>query len=350
LSLTSATLPLYTGGRIRSNIDAANHQLGSRRAQEGRAVLDLKLTVAQAYIGVLRARRNLEVARINEEQLASFLRDVKNRQAEGLAIRSDELAAEVALSTARQAEVRARTSLASGWSTYNRYLGRPLNQVVALDELAPAPPVADWQTLAAQAVRAHAEFASLDERQVNELIQHAWQARPELADLTEQARALGAQAEATRAAVRPQVGVLGGFAYVGANGLAPQGFGVAAFYVDWTLFDGQGARRRAESLRVQERAVIAQRCDLVADIALEVRNRWLELQQARENAIETRVAVAQAEENIRVITERYRQGLSTYTEVLDAETRRVQSLTNDYNARYDESLALYLLRRSVGDL
>jgi outer membrane protein TolC len=349
-SLTSATLPLYTSGRIRRNIDAANHQLGARRAQEFRAVLDLRLTVAQAYIGVLRARRNLAVARTNIEQLTSFLRDVKNRQAEGLAIRSDELAAEVSLSTARQAEVRARTSLASAWSTYNRYLGRPMNQVVELDELTPAPHAGDWQALAAQAVRAHAAFASLDERQVNELIQHAWHVRPELADLTEQARSLNAQADATRAAVRPQVGVVGAFVYLGANNLAPQGFGVAAFYLDWTIFDGQGARRRAESLRMQEHAAMAQRCDQAAEIALEVRKRWLELQQAREISVETRVAVAQSEENIRVITERYRQGLSTYTEVLDAESRRVQSLTADYNAHYDEGLALFELKRSVGDL
>ena len=34
LSLTTATVPLYTAGRIRRNIDSANHQLNSRRAQE----------------------------------------------------------------------------------------------------------------------------------------------------------------------------------------------------------------------------------------------------------------------------------------------------------------------------
>jgi hypothetical protein len=36
--------------------------------------------------------------------------------------------------------------------------------------------------------------------------------------------------------------------------------------------------------------------------------------------------------------------------VLDAETRRVQSLNNLYNAVYDESLAAFRLQRAVGDL
>jgi outer membrane protein len=58
----------------------------------------------------------------------------------------------------------------------------------------------------------------------------------------------------------------------------------------------------------------------------------------------------QAEENARVITDRYRQQLSTYTEVLDAVTRRVTLLNNFYNAVYDENLAFFRLRRSVGAL
>ncbi len=63
-----------------------------------------------------------------------------------------------------------------------------------------------------------------------------------------------------------------------------------------------------------------------------------------------RFAVIQAEENVKVITDRYRQQLSTYTEVLDAETRRVTSLNNFYNAVYDENLATFRLQRAVGDI
>ncbi len=42
--------------------------------------------------------------------------------------------------------------------------------------------------------------------------------------------------------------------------------------------------------------------------------------------------------------------MSIYTEVLDAETRRLESLTNFYDAFYDEALALFRLHRAVGDL
>ena len=163
--------------------------------------------------------------------------------------------------------------------------------------------------------------------------------RPELVGLSEQARGFNAQAEATRAGIRPQVGFSMGFIYLGSNNIVPQGIGAATFYADWTLTDSGATRRRAAAIQQQERAALKRREDTAADIALEVRTRWLDLQQARRRVPVAKLAIVQAEENINVITDRYRQQLSTYTEVLDAETRRVQSLSNFYNAVYDESLA-----------
>jgi outer membrane protein len=143
VSLTFANLPLYTGGRLRRNIDAASAQVGAQRAEEFRTALDLKLTVAEAYVDVLRAQRNLEVARTDVERLSLFARDVRNRREQGLAIRSDELAAEVSLANARLAEIQTRTALESAWATHNRYLFRPLTETATLEELTAFPADAD---------------------------------------------------------------------------------------------------------------------------------------------------------------------------------------------------------------
>lgn len=350
VSLTFASVPLYTGGRLLRNIDAADAQLGAQRSEEVRTAMDLKLTVAEAYVGVLRAQKNLEVARSNVEQLTAFAQDVRNRREQGLAIRSDELAAEVSLANAQLSEIQARTSLESAWATYNRYLCRPLTDTTTLEELTAIPLTADWRRLAEEAVKDLGTASASNEEEVRELTAHAIGARPELAGLTAQARGYGAQAEATRAGVRPQVGFSMGFVYLGTNNMVPQGIGAATFYADWTITDGGATRRRAAAIQQQERAALKRRADTAADIALQVRTRWLDLQQARRRVPVAKLAIVQAEENINVITDRYRQQLSTYTEVLDAETRRVQSLSNFYNAVYDESLAMFRLHRAVGDL
>jgi outer membrane protein TolC len=350
VSLTFASVPLYTGGKLLRNIDAADAQLGAQRSEEFRTAMDLKLTVAEAYVGVLRAQKNLEVARSNVEQLTAFARDVRNRREQGLAIRSDELAAEVSLANAQLAEIQQRTSLESAWATYNRYLCRPLIDEPALEELSAIPLTADWKRLAEEAVKDMSIASASNEAEVQDLTFRAMGSRPELVGLSEQARGYGAQAESTRAGVRPQVGFAMGFVYLGSNNMTPQGIGAATFYADWTITDSGATRRRAAAIQQQERAALRRRADTAADIALQVRTRWLDLQQARRRVPVAKLAIVQAEENTNVITDRYRQQLSTYTEVLDAETRRVQSLSNFYNAVYDESIALFRLQRAVGDL
>jgi outer membrane protein TolC len=338
LSINYASLPLYTGGRIRQGVAAARAEVGARRTDEFRTEIDLKLTVAEAYLGVLRAQKNLEVAHGSVEQLSAFARDVRNRCEQQVAIRSEVLAAEVALASARLAEIQAGSMLKTAWATYNRFLCRPLDQTARLDELA------------AISTPASIGPGPANESEVNNLTDQALRLRPELAGLSYQASALGAQAEAARAAVKPQAGFA--LAYVPLSTQSPfsQGIGASAFYLDWTLSDGGVSRRKAAALRHQEAATLKQRAEIGSDIALEVRTRWLELQQARQRIPVARLAIAQAEENVKVIKDRYRQQLSTYTEVLDAENRRVQALNNFTNAVYDESLVGFRLHRAVGDL
>jgi outer membrane protein TolC len=61
-------------------------------------------------------------------------------------------------------------------------------------------------------------------------------------------------------------------------------------------------------------------------------------------------AVAQAEENLRVVRDRYLSGEGTNTEVLDAEALRTASRGNFDNARYDAALAQQRLARAIGRL
>jgi outer membrane protein len=52
ISLTFASVPIYTGGRITNNIRAARSQQNYQQSEVFRTVLDLKITVAEAYISL----------------------------------------------------------------------------------------------------------------------------------------------------------------------------------------------------------------------------------------------------------------------------------------------------------
>jgi outer membrane protein len=347
-AVTSLNQPLYAGGRIRSQVRAADAQLAEQKAGQFRTVLDLKLSVAEAYVGVLQARRNLEVAKSDVTRLQSFVNDVESRRRVGMATRNEELSADVSLANARLREIQTRNAQRIAWATYNRYLMRPLEAPVELDELGPPPSAARHDVPPDSHEQMTAAPAMQDELAV--LTEQAVRSRPELAELSGRARALRAQAEVTRSSVRPNVNLGLNYVYVGFNTLANRDIWAATAVGTWSFYDGGVSRRQAQAQEQQGQAAMQQRADQAAAIALEVRTRWLNLTEARERVDVARVAVDQSDENVNVVTDRYRQQLSTYTEVLDAEAQRVQAYANFYNAVYDSALAWFRLHRAVGDL
>ena len=347
---TALSLPLYTGGRLRNNVDAADATVSSTRADARTEAMDLRLNVAQAYVGVLNADKSLAVADSNVERLGSFLDDVRNRLGEGLATRNDELSAEVSLANAVQSRIAAQREVATAWATYNRYLCRPLTAIVPLEELTVAPATGDLNDLTTQALRSTPEFAEAGESEIRAMTAHALQTRPELVSLTEQSRSLGFQAKSARSGTRPQITANVGHTYLGINSLSDQNFLTSTLFLNWTLGDSGATRHRTAALHRRELATLSRRADTAAGVALEVRTRWLELAETRRRIPVARGAIAQSEENVQVVLDRYREGLSTYTQVLDAEAQRVQSFNNYYDSVYQGVLASFRLRRAVGDL
>ncbi len=81
-----------------------------------------------------------------------------------------------------------------------------------------------------------------------------------------------------------------------------------------------------------------------------MRQAWLDIEESRQRVIVTAQAAEQAEENLRIARERYTAGLGTQTQLLQAETLRVQALSNRDNASLDAGLAQLRLARAVGAL
>jgi outer membrane protein len=345
-AVTSLSQPLYAGGRIRSQVNVAGAQVSQQQAGRVRTALDLKLSVAEAYIGVLQSKRNLEVAGSDVKRLESFLGDVRNRQRVGMATRNEELSAEVSLANARLREIQTRNAQSIAWATYNRYMMRPLDALVAIDDLGPPPSAARFDA----ASHRRTAMVSAEEQELVTLTDQALRIRPELAQLSGRARELIAQAQISRSGTRPNVNIGLNYAFVGFNTLANRDIWAATAVGTWNFYDGGTARRQARAQEEQSQAAMQQRADQAAAIALEVRTRWLNLSEARERIDVSRVAVDQSDENVNVVQDRYRQQLSTYTEVLDAEAQRVQAYANFYNATYDAALAWFRLHRAVGDL
>jgi len=331
-AMGSATLsvPLFTGGRISSSIAAAEARGRGAGAQVLGAEQDLRLAVADAYVDVLRARKALAVAVSNVRTLDALAGDVSAMYERELVPKNELLAVQVALADAEQNRLRAANAAEIAQAAYNRRLGEPLDRVVDLTEQIPEPAALP------------ADLASL--------LQLATERRAELAALGEQAKAYGQMARVERARVLPQISVSGGYSYLENQFLDDEEFAMAGLGVQWALFDGGQARKRAGAMERNRRAAEERRADVESQIALQVRQAWLGAEETRKRVQVTAGAVDQAEENLRIARERYGAGLGTQTQLLEAETLRVQALTNRDNALLDAALARLRLARAVGAL
>ena len=321
-------MPLYTSGRIRHQIAAAQARLRSTEFEVETYHSDLLLKVAEEYIAVLRAERDLAVARSNVQSLTSHLRDVNMLYEHQRVPRSDLLAAEVARSNAIQQQIQVLHQLDATRSAYNRRLGRPLNAEFQLAGLG-APMVS----------------ADLDE-----LMVRATARRPELATLATEVQSLHEEAASLLAGNLPQVGAHGDYAFQENRFRSPEGIAAVGVGVDWNLWDGGKNRHKANSLLQRAESLCRIRADLESRIHLEVRQAWLSYQEAQRRIEVTREAVRHAEENLRINHKRYEFGTGTNTEVLDAVIRRAVTDRNYYHANYDAVFAVLRLRRAAGDL
>lgn len=324
-----ATLPLFSGGRVGHGIEAATASLDAARLTEAGTLQDLRLRVAEAYVGVLSIGRLSALAERHAGTLEAHARDVENFQRQGMVSRNDLLSAQVALADARQKALQAANALDLAHAAYNRLLGRQLSTAVNLAELPPEPPL--QETVETLTVRALAQ-------------------RSELTALARQAASLQSQAAAVRGENLPQLALSGGYVYQENRYQVHEEQWMAMLGARWRLFDGGSTRHRAAAVERQAAALSEKQAELASLIGLQVRQAWLEAGEAAERRSVTKAAVAQAEENLRIARDRYARGLSTHTEVLDAETLRLRSEVNRASADYDAILARLRLRRAAGEL
>ena len=320
--------PLYTFGQISGGINAAAASVQASQSQVCRTVLDVKMNVAEIYVMFLRAIRIVQVAESKVVSLTDHNRVVSDHFEKGYVSKNDFLAVQVALADARQQLLEAQNSLEFARAAYNRALGRSLTDPVQLVELIDDGSVPDVELLTCQAM----------------------QLRPEIAELSAQAIAFRQQASSVEAKKAPQIGLEGGYIYQQNQYVDPNGVGVVMLGVQWNAFDSGRVGNQANALREKAESAIRTRKDVESMIRLEVRQKWLDLQTARQRVQVARQATTQADENLRVAQDRYQQQVGTNTEVLDAETLRLQAYTNLYNSTYQAVLAGLRLHRAVGDL
>ncbi|MGD8263343.1 MAG: TolC family protein, partial [Desulfobacterales bacterium] len=87
---------------------------------------------------------------------------------------------------------------------------------------------------------------------------------------------------------------------------------------------------------------------ILDNIELQVKEAYLRTKESEKNITTVEKAIEQARENLRITEERFKEQVSTATDVLVAQTLLVETMTNYYNALYDYKIAKAVLYRAIG--
>ena len=186
-----------------------------------------------------------------------------------------------------------------------------------------------------------------------DLIKSAMKDRPDLQQAIFGTEATRKGIDFARAGYLPTAGLSASYEYDG-RGMGDlfsdgDSYFLAAM-ANWTVFDGFITKAQVERATLETRKMEAQQERLRNGIELQVRQAFLTLEQARARISVTTKAVDQAEESQRIIHNRYKAGVTTIVEVLDADTAVLAAKLAALQARYDHNLAQVELDFALGRL
>lgn len=328
LTQLQLSLPLYAGGRISAGIESAKTGRALQNIHVALTRQNIKLQVVGAYIGLLRSDKAHKVGEEYFQALKLHAQDVDALLKKGLVARNDVLAAEVALANGRQQLLKLSNLHDLAVANFNRQLGLALETPVKLQE-----------------IDIHAVPQNLETLQTQAQAQ-----RLELRALALQGHLSDEQIKALRGENLPQLQAQLVSMKLDQAVLDEDLLHYAGLALSWQLFDGHKNAHLRQAVTEQKQGISEASDDARQDVALQVKSTWMNLQESRQRIDVAQSALSAAEENLRVTRDRYRNGLGTQADVLDAQVAWSLSINRYHDARYDAIASHYHLLAAIGAL
>jgi outer membrane protein len=337
------TQPLYTGGRVARQLDAAHADILAGRAALKHTETDVLLSVIQAYVEVRRDRETLQI-RDSEIQVLSHQVEQANASfAAGDGTRTDIAQAEARLAEARSQHAATQADLQAAVSTYAAVVGHTPG------ELTPEPPL-----------------TGLLPGDIDTAFSAAEGNNPQLAQAQLTELAASARVAEAKANNRPTIGVTGSFGYTSgaivvdgqllnpgaSNGALSNVAPNATVAVTATIpvftggLNSSQVRQAAEQDSAARISVEAMRREVTRSVA----TAWNRLIGERERIDADQQQVKADELAYEGVTEEQKAGYRTVLDILNAEQELAASKLALVTAQYDEYLATASVLAALGTL
>jgi len=331
------SLPLFTGGRVRNSIRAADTRVEAGRADLRATEGDVFTDAVSAYMDVIRDRSIVQLNQSQVRVLETNLQATRDRFEVGDLTRTDVAQSDARLALARSSLATAEGRLRGSEENYRRVIG------INPGDLAPPPPLPTLPATADQA-----EDVALGNN-------------ADLASIAAQARAAGYDVNVARAARLPSVSAVSSTRYTNALGTANSAAGLPdgtlpnsststgiGLSLNLPLYQGGlvGARvRQAQAIRGQllEQSVAQERL-----VISNTRAAFASYQAANDAIQSNTIAVAANELALEGVRAEQTVGTRNILDVLNAEQELLNSQVALVTARRDAYVAGFQLLNVMG--
>jgi outer membrane protein TolC len=308
-------LPLFDQRQTSTRVAVARLSQKQADSQSDQVAQRIRFETLKAYYGVLLAQMKKEVADEAVKLAEADVKRSRDRVETGTTVSSDLLSAEVQLAEFHQQQIQAAGEIITARAALNTALGLPVD----------VPQNVSGRLVAKT-------FGAVSQE---ELMRLALEHRPDYSRAALARDSRREQLKGARSELLPRVDV---FANAGAstNKWVYDGSGdyLIGASVTFNLFDA-GRKARITQARAAAELAASEQEHLANQVRLEVVRAYQEYVSARERLIVAERVISYATEALRIVQDRYHEGLTTITEVLRAETALVRARLNLLAARYD---------------
>jgi len=326
----TAIWPLYDSGQT---------WYGVRQAELGQRQTSLEMirmrqhVIAQtvvAYVGLLMARENRAIVQQTLRTAGAHQKMVESRYKGGFVVKSDLLRTQVHIADLEQQQLQAASQVEIARAELNAAMGVAIDSKYEL-----LSPLQSKQGIAEPMER---------------WIEIALDQRADLKQMEFQQSAAEEEIKKTQAAYLPSLNLEGNYE-VNTEDFdeSADNYSVGAV-VTFNIFSGNLTSAKVREAKASLRQVQAARRKLKQHVLVETRQAYLQADNAWRRIQVARAAVTQAEEALRIVRNRYNNGLFTIVDLLNSELALQQAHTNHLRAVHDYKVANANLMLAAGTL
>lgn len=322
------TYPLYTGGKVEGTIEKA--KLGSKVADLGitKTQQQVKLDATTGYYSILQTRNIVKLSEESLDRLNAHLKNVEAQYGAGTVAKSDVLRSEVEKAKAEQSLIKANNSYELAVSSLNNVIGMPLDTKISVKE--------------------ELKYEKYD-KTLDDCIKVALANRPDLE-----------QAAASVDIAKADIKVAKSGNKLTINAVASEKWSDKDFpgtdnntwsigiNANYNLFDSGLTKSKVRGTETTLSKATTQLQQARDAAQLEVRQAYLNMQEAEKRIETSQVAVVKAEEDYKIAQVRYSAGVGTNLDVMDSQVALTSAKTDYVQALYDYNTSRAKLDKAMG--